>query len=299
MENTSDSTHELRGNNADWFLEILGIEEAPSSPPPAAAARSETTEMSFILDDATSSVSTPTPLEAPAKAPPAEPTPDLDADDPSDLGDWRPEPLAHQVRSKRNFRWWIVVTVGIVVLIAVVAALWLPTTVEAEARDEAADYETVIDALRATLPDTQQTLAAATEPATNGIELLPLSAQLTRIDAAAAEVATRAARALPDTLPLLARGPLEDLEPTRTVMKVLSDAGMRDRQFLKHRVAAGEFTGRSDSSLEKAIDDALAKASLAIPSLHWFEVSQIAGYVEEGRSSGWHVTLKAGIRSDD
>jgi flavin-binding protein dodecin len=81
--------------------------------------------------------------------------------------------------------------------------------------------------------------------------------------------------------------------------RVLRDAGTRDRQFLEHRVPAGEFTGRSDASLERAIDDALTKASLAIPSLHWFEVTHIAGYVEDGRANGWHATLKAGIRSDE
>jgi flavin-binding protein dodecin len=81
--------------------------------------------------------------------------------------------------------------------------------------------------------------------------------------------------------------------------RALSEARTRDQQFLEHRVPAGEFTGRSSSSLEQAIDDALTKASLAIPSLHWFEVTHIAGYVEDGRASGWHTTLKAGIRSDD
>ncbi len=79
--------------------------------------------------------------------------------------------------------------------------------------------------------------------------------------------------------------------------RALSEATTRDRQFL--RPAAGEFTGRSSASLEQAIDDALTKASLAIPSLHWFEVTHIAGYVEGGRTSGWHATLKAGIHGED
>lgn len=80
--------------------------------------------------------------------------------------------------------------------------------------------------------------------------------------------------------------------------RALSQAESRDRQFIEHRAAAGEFTGRSNGSLEDAVEDALAKAALAIPSLHWFEVSHIAGYVGDGKTESWHVTLRAGIRGD-
>jgi len=78
--------------------------------------------------------------------------------------------------------------------------------------------------------------------------------------------------------------------------RALKEAGTQDQQFVEHRAAAGAFTGRSSSSLEDAIDDALTKASIAIRELHWFEVTHIAGYVEDGRTGGWHVTLSAGLR---
>jgi flavin-binding protein dodecin len=81
--------------------------------------------------------------------------------------------------------------------------------------------------------------------------------------------------------------------------RAMSQASSRDREFVSERQPAGEFTGRSTQGLEAAIDDALAKATLAVPSLHWFEVTQIAGYVHEGKASGWHVTVQAGIRNDD
>jgi flavin-binding protein dodecin len=81
--------------------------------------------------------------------------------------------------------------------------------------------------------------------------------------------------------------------------RAISEASSRDPVFTNHRVAAGEFTGRSAESLEGAINDALAKASLGIPSLHWFEVIQTAGYVENGIVSGWHASLRAGIRTDE
>ena len=80
--------------------------------------------------------------------------------------------------------------------------------------------------------------------------------------------------------------------------KALSRATSRDEEFSRHRAPAGEFTGRSDTSLEDAITDGLAKAAVAIPNLHWFEVEELAGYVEEGRPSSWHVRLVAGIDSE-
>ncbi|MBW2233150.1 MAG: dodecin domain-containing protein [Deltaproteobacteria bacterium] len=77
--------------------------------------------------------------------------------------------------------------------------------------------------------------------------------------------------------------------------RALTQAESRDRQFIEHHAPAGEFTGRSDEMLEGAIEDALAKAALAIPQLHWFEVTELAGYVSDGKTSSWHVTLRAGI----
>ena len=81
--------------------------------------------------------------------------------------------------------------------------------------------------------------------------------------------------------------------------RALSQAESRDRQFIEHRAAAGEFTGRSTDSLESAVEDALTKAALAIPSLHWFEASHIAGYVGDGKAESWHVTVRAGIRGEE
>jgi len=80
--------------------------------------------------------------------------------------------------------------------------------------------------------------------------------------------------------------------------RALSQAESRDQQFIEHRSPAGKFTGRSDDSLESAIEDAIARAALAIPSLHWFEVVDIAGYVTDAKAGSWHVTVQAGIRRD-
>jgi flavin-binding protein dodecin len=81
--------------------------------------------------------------------------------------------------------------------------------------------------------------------------------------------------------------------------RAMSRATSGDEEMAKRRVPAGEFTGRSNDTLEAAIADALAKAAVAVPRLHWFEVLQIAGYVDGGRPSHWHVTVQGGIKSDE
>ena len=75
----------------------------------------------------------------------------------------------------------------------------------------------------------------------------------------------------------------------------LSQASSPDPVFASYRAPSGEFTGRSDQTFEAAVADALDKALIAIPGLHWFEVVQIAGYVGKGKPKGWHVTVRCGI----
>jgi flavin-binding protein dodecin len=72
-----------------------------------------------------------------------------------------------------------------------------------------------------------------------------------------------------------------------------------DEQFHEHRIPAGEFSGRSNESLEHAIQDAIAKATIAFPALHWFEVSKIGGYVGEDVTDSWYVTVQAGMRKEE
>lgn len=81
--------------------------------------------------------------------------------------------------------------------------------------------------------------------------------------------------------------------------RVLTEATSRDRDFVEHRPAAGEFTGRSTRSLEEAVSDALDKAHKLVPNLHWFEVVHTAGHVERGGVKGWHVVVRAGLSEED
>lgn len=75
----------------------------------------------------------------------------------------------------------------------------------------------------------------------------------------------------------------------------LSQASSPDPVFASYRAPSGEFTGRSEETLERAIADALEKAQIAIPGLHWFEVVHVAGYVGKGKPGSWHVTVRCGL----
>jgi dodecin len=59
-----------------------------------------------------------------------------------------------------------------------------------------------------------------------------------------------------------------------------------------------ELVGTSPESIEKAVENALARASASIRNLRWFEVVETRGHIEDGRLAHWQVTIKAGFTLD-
>jgi flavin-binding protein dodecin len=59
-----------------------------------------------------------------------------------------------------------------------------------------------------------------------------------------------------------------------------------------------ELVGTSPESIEKAVENALARAAATIRNLRWFEVVETRGHIEGGRISHWQVTIKAGFTLD-
>jgi dodecin len=59
-----------------------------------------------------------------------------------------------------------------------------------------------------------------------------------------------------------------------------------------------ELTGSSTESSDDAVRVALSKASKTLHNLHWFEVTETRGHVEEGKIKHWQVTIKVGLRID-
>jgi flavin-binding protein dodecin len=56
-----------------------------------------------------------------------------------------------------------------------------------------------------------------------------------------------------------------------------------------------ELTGSSSTSIEDAVQRAIAKASETVRNIRWFEVTETRGHVADGRVAHWQVTLKAGF----
>ena len=56
-----------------------------------------------------------------------------------------------------------------------------------------------------------------------------------------------------------------------------------------------EVVGSSESSIEDAIEKAIARAATTIHDLRWFEVKETRGHIENGRVAPYQVTLRLGF----
>jgi len=59
-----------------------------------------------------------------------------------------------------------------------------------------------------------------------------------------------------------------------------------------------ELVGTSPEGIEKAVENALARAATSLRNLRWFEVVETRGHIEDGRIAHWQVTIKAGFTLD-
>jgi flavin-binding protein dodecin len=57
-----------------------------------------------------------------------------------------------------------------------------------------------------------------------------------------------------------------------------------------------ELTGSSEKSSDDAVRTAIAKASKTLRNLHWFEVTETRGQIEDDKVVHWQVTIKVGLR---
>jgi flavin-binding protein dodecin len=60
-----------------------------------------------------------------------------------------------------------------------------------------------------------------------------------------------------------------------------------------------ELTGSSTKNIEDAVSTAIAKASDSLRNIHWFEVVETRGHVENGKVAHWQVTIKVGFTLED
>lgn len=66
----------------------------------------------------------------------------------------------------------------------------------------------------------------------------------------------------------------------------------------EHVYRVTEVVGSSPDGVDAAIRVGIARASETIRNIHWFEVTETRGYVDEGAVSYVQVTMKIGFRLD-
>lgn len=60
-----------------------------------------------------------------------------------------------------------------------------------------------------------------------------------------------------------------------------------------------ELVGSSTNGTDDAIRNAIAKASLTVKHMDWFEVVATRGNIVEGKIAYYQVTIKIGFRVED
>jgi dodecin len=60
-----------------------------------------------------------------------------------------------------------------------------------------------------------------------------------------------------------------------------------------------ELTGSSKISVEDAVQNAITKAGTTLRNIHWFQVVETRGYIENNKIDYWQVTIKLGFRLEE
>jgi dodecin len=60
-----------------------------------------------------------------------------------------------------------------------------------------------------------------------------------------------------------------------------------------------ELTGTSSTSIEDAVQSAIARASKTVRNMRWMEIVETRGHVEGGKVVQWQVTIKAGFTMEE
>jgi flavin-binding protein dodecin len=60
-----------------------------------------------------------------------------------------------------------------------------------------------------------------------------------------------------------------------------------------------ELVGSSNTSIEDAVQNAVAKAAASLRNLRWFQVIETRGYIEDNKVAYWQVTIKVGFTIED
>lgn len=60
-----------------------------------------------------------------------------------------------------------------------------------------------------------------------------------------------------------------------------------------------ELVGSSPEGVEKAVENAVEKASKTVRNMRWLEVNEIRGHLEDGKVAHWQVGVKIGFTLEE
>jgi flavin-binding protein dodecin len=60
-----------------------------------------------------------------------------------------------------------------------------------------------------------------------------------------------------------------------------------------------QLAGSSSTSVEEAIQTAIAKAAKTVRNMDWFEVTETRGQIEDGKIAHYQVILNIGFRLEE
>lgn len=66
----------------------------------------------------------------------------------------------------------------------------------------------------------------------------------------------------------------------------------------EHIYKTSELVGSSTTSIQDAIEQAIARADKTIRNMRWFEMGEVRGNVENGKVRYWQVRVTVGFTLD-
>ncbi len=279
------------GNDGSWFLEAVGAAPAPPTSsetvasleedntladlqPAVAPVGHETVLSSFDGDTGTSTSAFERPAPLPELAPSdllvdetAQIVVDSHASEPEATPDTDLSPV---LRTKRPFRWPVVI-IGLLVVAAVaVAAFWLPAAIRQETVVVKQSYADASLALRLELPNGQAALDTVTDPLSTADELSGAVPAISQLDSVAHGLSVAAAEPLPRQLPVIRLDEVTELETLQDTAQINaaqgSDIARRlghayvFRTTIPHLLATGDLPTSADVQTINALSVSLASS---------------------------------------
>ena len=232
------------------------------------------------------------------------------------LEDWEPDEMDRKMSSTRSFRWPTLVGVAAVIGLIVIGLVLLPSITRSRADDHLEMITTALRDLRAELPETQDSLAIATDPASQTADLAGLTTQLTELAARASDLDNATQAELPKVPPLTSSAPIDAIEPIRQSAEPLGTVALTIQQRIsnvgEYRILMEGFlslpelptTADAATQAELRVELASAQADSAailadLPSDVALEEHQaMAREINEGFAT-WQVDYLEALRTGD